>query len=387
MAPRKQKETVVSKILTKLYYDPKSSASYGGKKTLETALEEELKRRRLVRKKLPTLVEKWLEDQPTYTLHKQPRRNFPRRRVIVGGINDQWQCDLMDVQALSNENAGYKYILMVVDCFTRKAWARALKDKSGKSVADAFSDIFRDQTPPNKIQVDRGLEFYNSHVKSLFKKHNVKLFSTEDYTTKASLCERLIRTIKRRMYGYFHAKKTRQWFKVLDDLILSYNNKIHSVIKFAPNKVNQDNAHIVRMNNEYNRGKGVHLRKHKHKHKPVKSSKNHKRTKDLRLGDLVRISAAARLFKKGYLPQWTQELFTVTNVIDTVPVVYKLKDTSGEVISGTFYLEELQKVTSMPRVFEIEEILEQKGKNILVKWKGYPSSMNQWIHKSALRRI
>lgn len=378
MARRGRKETVVSKILKKLYYDPKSIASYGGKAILEYALEDELQKRKIRRKNLSNLVEKWLEDQQTYTLHKQPQKNFTRRRVIVGGINDQWQTDLADMQAHSKENDGYKYILMVMDCFSRKAWARPLKDKSGKSVADAFSDIFKDQSPPTKLQSDKGREFYNSDVNFLFKKKGVTLFSTEDPATKACMVERLNRTIKVRMYGYFHAKKTTRWIDILQDLILSYNSKVHSVIKMAPNQVSHENAHIVRKNNEHNRGKGS---------PGYNQESSLKKGLKFKPGDIVRMTAESHIFKKKYLPRWTQELFKVNSIMFTVPVVYTLEDTSGEVIEGTFYEQELQKVTSMPELFEIEDVLEEKGNNILVKWKGYPASMNQWIKKSALKKI
>lgn len=372
MARKKQKETVVSKLLTKLYYDPKSPASYGGKDVLESALQTELKKKGIRRKNLTTVVENWLYDQPTYTLHKQPRKNFRRRRVVVSGINHQWQADLVDMQMHSRHNDGYKYILMVIDCFSRKAWARALKNKTGKAVAAGFEDIFAEQSPPYKLQSDKGKEFYNSRIAELFKKHGIKLFSTQDPVTKASMVERLNRTVKRKMYGYFYAKRTTRWIDILQDLIDGYNSRVHSVIKMAPNDVSAENAHIVSDNNDFNRGLGRKLNMTK---------------AEFQIGDLVRITAAAHIFKKKYLPQWTEEIFKIRSVMPTNPTVYVLEDTAGQVIDGTFYSQELQKVTSMPKVFEIEEVVQQKGNKILVKWKGYPSSMNQWIKKSALIKL
>lgn len=69
------------------------------------------------------------------------------------------------------------------------------------------------------------------------------------------------------------------------------------------------------------------------------------------------------------------------------PIVYKLEDLTKSAIDGTFYRQELQKVTSLPRVYEIDEILEEKGNKVLVTWRGYPKSMAQWIKKTALRRL
>ena len=184
----------------------------------------------------------------------------------------------------------------------------------------------------------------------------------------------MIRTFKRKMYGYFHAKKTTKWIDVLQDLTDAYNNRVHSVIRMAPNQVNQKNAHIVMINNEHNRGARVYP--------PYSYS-----SCQFKPGDIVRITAAAHVFKKKYLPQWTEELFKVKSVVTSSPEVYMLEDLSGESIKGTFYAPELQKVTSLPDLFEIEKIVEEKGNKLLVKWKGYPESMNQWIHRGSLRKM
>jgi len=104
MAPRKRKETKAEQILRKLYYDPSSPASYGGRKVLEDALKKALKKKQNI--DIPLVVKKWLENQPTYTLHRLPNRNFTRRRIIVTGINRQWASDLMDVQAFAKDNDG-----------------------------------------------------------------------------------------------------------------------------------------------------------------------------------------------------------------------------------------------------------------------------------------
>jgi len=368
MAPQKRKETIAEKTLRKLYYDPKAPTSYGGRRVLEDALRQKLKNKRNI--DIPRVVKQWLENQPTYTLHKLPQKNFDRRRVIVGGINKQWQADLMDIQSFAKDNGGMRYILLALDCFSRKAWARPLKNKSGKSVAAAFSDIFKDQKPPLLVQSDLGLEFYNADVKALFKKLGVKLFSVKNAETKACMVERLVRSIKRRLYGYFYAKRTRRWVDVLPDILQGYNTKVHSVIKMTPDEVDKSNAHIVRRNNRYNRGKGAPAQNHR-----------------IKVGDLVRITAAGHVFKKKYLPQWTEEIFKVHRVYSGTPDVFALKDMAGEAIEGTFYPRELQKVTALPDLHEVDEILQDKGGMLLVSWKGYPRSMAQWIKKSSLRKI
>jgi hypothetical protein len=110
-----------------------------------------------------------------------------------------------------------------------------------------------------------------------------------------------------------------------------------------------------------------------------------------RVGDRVRISKAKRTFKKGYLPNWTRETFVVVECRSTHPPVYVLRDEKGEVLEGTFYGEELQKVvTAAQKVYKIEEVLKtrKKGKNIqyLVKWEGFLPSFNSWLNARDLRK-
>jgi hypothetical protein len=82
----------------------------------------------------------------------------------------------------------------------------------------------------------------------------------------------------------------------------------------------------------------------------------------------VRLSKAKRTFKKGYLPDWTEELLTVVKCIDTSPPVYLVKDDHGEILEGTFYAEELQKVIKTDDVYKIETILKKRKKRRKVQY-------------------
>ena len=110
-----------------------------------------------------------------------------------------------------------------------------------------------------------------------------------------------------------------------------------------------------------------------------------------KLGDQVRISKSHRTFKKGYLPVWTEEIFTVTKIIPRVPPVYRLRDYADDEIEGVFYAEELQKVQKLDDIYKIEKILAQMEENskvkVLVKWLGYDKKFNSWIPKSKLRKL
>ena len=109
------------------------------------------------------------------------------------------------------------------------------------------------------------------------------------------------------------------------------------------------------------------------------------------LGNQVRISKSQHTFKKGYLLSWTQEIFTVTKTIPTVPPVYRLQDYADDEIDGVFYAKELQKVHKLDDIYKIEKILAKKKENgkvkVLVKWLGYDKKFNSWLPKSELQKL
>ena len=121
----------------------------------------------------------------------------------------------MDMQAFSKFNWGIKYLLAVIDVFSKYGWLIPLKDKTGKSVASALKTIFKERKP-EKMWIDEGKEFYNRHVKDL-----IELFCTEN-EEKSSVVERWIRTMKEKMWQYFSANSTNVYIDVLPDLVREY---------------------------------------------------------------------------------------------------------------------------------------------------------------------
>ncbi len=110
-----------------------------------------------------------------------------------------------------------------------------------------------------------------------------------------------------------------------------------------------------------------------------------------KIGDQVRISKIKRKFEKGYLPNFSREIFSISKQIPCDPPMYKIKDYDGEELKGTFYSKELQKVIKQDNVYDIEKILKKRGRNknvqYLVKWPGYPSMYNSWLKGSELNKI
>ena len=145
-------------------------------------------------------------------LHKPIRRKFKTRRVLVSGTDRIWAADLVDVQAFSKFNRGVKYLLAVIDVFSKYGWLIPLKDKTGKSVASVLETIFCERKP-EKMWVDKGKEFYNRDVKD-----SIVLYSTENEEN-SSVVERWIRTMKENMWKYFSTHSTNVYINALPNLV------------------------------------------------------------------------------------------------------------------------------------------------------------------------
>ena len=136
------------------------------------------------------------------------------------------------MQAFTKFNRGVKYLLAVIDIFSKYGWLIPLKDKTGKSVASALKNIFKERKP-EKMLVDNGKELYNKDVKDL-----IEFYSTEN-EEKSSVVERWIRTMKEKMWKYFLANSTNVYIDHLSDLVKEYNNTRHSSIKMTPVKASK----------------------------------------------------------------------------------------------------------------------------------------------------
>ena len=340
-------------VLNRTYRNPDHPASFGGVNALHRALKGRVKVKN---------IRKWLQTKDSYTLHKPLRHKFPRNRVIVGGINEQFQSDLVDMQSLADFNDGYKYLLTCIDILSKYAWAIPLKDKSSANVKNAFEKIFSERTPES-LQTDSGKEFTNKVVQNFLKAKKVHFFTTNN-ATKASVVERFNRTLKTKMWKYFTEMNTKRYIDVIDKLVHSYNHTWHRSIKTEPASVSLQNEQKVWRT----------LYGQPFLQSPIRS--------DLKIGDTVRISREKLRFEKGYEQNWTREIFTIHKIIPRVPVVYKLKDLAGEVIEGTFYKEELQKITDSG-YYPVEKVLKKRKRHgkveYFVKFQGYPEKFNAWV--------
>ena len=174
---------------------------------------------------------------------------------------------------------------------------------------------------------------------------------------KSVIAERFIRTLKSKTFKHMTTISKNVYFDVLDDIVNKYNNTVHRTIKIKPIDF-KDNTYV--------------------------DSKKEVNDKDpkFKVGDYVRISKYKKLFAKGYTPNWSEEVFIVSKIKNTVPWAYVINDLNGEEITWTFYEKELQKTNQ--KEFRIEEVIKRKGDKLYVKWKGYNNWFNSWIDKKDL---
>ena len=292
-------------------------------------------------------------------LHKPIKQKFKKRQVLVSGIDKIWAADLADMRALSNENQGVNFLLLVIDTFSKYGWIIPLKNKKGETIVKALNQIFKEGRRPEKLWTDKGREFFNKDVREL-----VELYSTEN-EEKSSIVERWIRTMKDKMWKYFTDNKTNKYIDVLPDLVEDYNNTVHSSTKFSPVDASKKENELTVWRNLY----------------PDRLKIN-RLTPKFSVGDEVRITKKKKVFEKGYTTRWTEEIFTIKEIRNTNPVTYKLIDLQGEEIKGTFYGPELQKTKE--QIYKIEKIIKKENGKSLVKWEGYSDKFNSWVDNKDL---
>lgn len=314
----------------------------------------------------------WLTKQDAFTLHRQVRKKFPRRSYHVSNFNDLWEADLIDFKYLKKHNDNFTFVLVIVDVFSKYAFVEPLKSKSGDSVCTGFENVLKrsDGRVPITLQTDKGREFVNKKFRKFLETRNIRFREAPSPDVKAACAERLIRTLKTRLWRYFTHKNTLRYVDVLQDIVRAYNNTVHTTTKMQPACVTLYNAAKVRENV----AKSLQVIK-----RPLRPK--------YAVGSFVRISRAPTTFRKGYERSWTTEIFKIVHVSKSMhPYLYYLEDSDGESIEGFFYQEELSPVKNeddTDDLFVIDKIIRSRGKGdkkeCLVRWQNYSSKYDSWV--------
>ena len=310
------------------------------------------------------LIKNTLRVLNSTTLHKPKRLNFKRQQVEVGGINSEWQIDLIEIQSISGSNFGNRYIFVCIDVFSKKAYALAIKNKEAKTCLEAFKKILKDsRCKPKCIYLDNGREFLGE-FKRFCEEKRILILPTKS-KLKACIAERFIRTLKSKMWRLFtfHSEEKRKFpkniTKYLKALLDSYNNSYHRTIKTTPNSVNRRNEQKIR--------------------KLMYDKKDILIKFKFKVGDYVRRAIEKELFTKGYIPGWEKAVYIIAHLYPTIPPTFTIKDLENSEYSHKFYAEELQLINFSFK-YDTFRVLKEFKERLFVE-KLNSDRLRNWVNK------
>ena len=369
--------------LDKIYKDPSNPGGFSSQAKL-------LKNARLLRKDI-TLgdVKEYLSHQTSFTRHGNVPKKFVKSRVFIKeGPGFLLSGDLADMtNRTEKDNDGVRYLMFLIDCYSRKLWVFPLKNKSGPSIAKTLDEFLTS----NKYRyslfwVDDGKEWYNSPTQKVCKKHDVKMYSVFNRRQKACYAERSILTIKTKLYKIMTQRNTNRYIDFLQEVVSAYNKSQHKgLLWHYPNEIHDmtdQNEIQTFAEKQYKQKLSNYGGDIKRKNSKINFSQRH----ILPTNTYVRLllNSAESTFVKSYKPIFSEEIFIIDSVRKSTPPLYSLKDFLHEPISGVVYREEI-KETSLPEKYLIETILKTKKcpktkKNIyFVKYLGWPIKFASWV--------
>ena len=232
---------------------------------------------------------------------KPPKKYYPTNKTDVYHIDDIWSLDILDLKDYGPENnRGYRYILVIIDNFSKYGWTVPLKNKNAITIKDSFENILiSSKRKPNLIETDRGKEFYNNIFQDFLNKNNIKLYSRNSLCG-AVFAERFNRTIRDLLKRPVFEKGDGNWIDVLPTITKQYNNRIHSSTKLTPKDAS------------LKKNEGFVYKNLLDKRKKIKQK--------FQINHLVRTADLKRTFSKGDTTNWSYKLYKITEIInDTIP--------------------------------------------------------------------
>ena len=280
------------------------------------------------------LVEKVLSSELSYYKHKYSRKPKKYAKVVAHGVDEIWQADTANVVKYSHSNKGYKHLLFVIDTVSKFLFVNPLKNLYGATIKEEFNDIIKtSDRKPGYLYTDAGTEFTNNLFQENLKDLHIHWYKTGS-STKSSLAERTIRTIKEKMYKHFTRTNQFKYIEDIKDIVDNYNQSVHSTTLFKPVVVTAKNEKEV-LHNIYKDFKKPKLKDFK-----------------FDLGQTVVISRNLKEgFEKRYKGYFNTDIFVIQKIYRNKSVpMYKIraKDTN-ETIRGAFYTSELQAVDVTPK--------------------------------------
>ena len=316
----------IHQTLRKIYYEPSHPASFSSPYRLYLAA-------RILNKRIKLQdVINWLRSQKTYVLHRYTKTEFQRRKVLVPKHQHQYQADLMFVNALEKDNDGVKYLLVIIDTFSRFLAVVPMKEKTAKATLKALKIGFKSMKKlPVKFQTDDGTEFFNHLVGNYLRSNGIVHFSSSQHDIKAQMAERVIRSLREDITQFMHHRNTLRYLPALQDFVHSHNHRKHSAFdeKFAPVEISNQN---------YKQAYDI-------LYKDYLEELNKQRFV-FDIGDVVLLALDKKSGKLGKMTRtFKDDEFIIFERLMTFPPVYRIKYRSnGALKKGTYYAEQLQKI-------------------------------------------
>ena len=209
----------------------------------------------------------------------------------------------MDMVDIAKQNDDYKYLLVAIDIFSRFAHCQPVKSKKGVAVVKALQPILSGTRKPKMVRTDRGMEFRSKEVNKYVHGQNIYHFYSLNTETKANYSERLIKTLKHKLFRYMMKNRTQRYIDVLQDVVHSYNHTVHRSLGKPPASITRDNEGESRLQQYL-------LRKSTPKSRQT-LKKNIRKPFRYKIGQTVRVSHVRSLFDREYSQKWTGEIFKI----------------------------------------------------------------------------
>ena len=307
-----------------VYFNVAHPAGYGGVNSLHKAVKGSKKD-----------VEDYLLGNKTYRKFKSTKGKIKRARIFVSSVGYNFQADLFDMQRYSSQNKGFRYILLVIDTFSKRICVRPLKRKSRDIMAEAMRSVLTEiktadlLCPLSTLSVDLGVEFWNVKVKEVLEEFNVSIYPLRA-PLKASLAEVSGRYLLEKIHKYFFHEETNNWILRLDDFVKAKNTRVNkSLGGLSPSQVNFSNQAQV-YDSLY------------------PDQERHEAKNPLTVNTVVNLAVKVLPFVKAYKGHFTEKTYKIIRRHDHNGIFrYTIADTSDNAeISGTYYAEEL-----LPKTF------------------------------------
>jgi hypothetical protein len=362
--PLEEGKKDINEYLSSIYYDPLHPGSYSGVNKFWNAIKNDNVYNLTFKQ-----VKNWLRKQEGYVRHRPPPRIFPRQKILMSSLDEQWDADIMDMQKFSKQNGGYKYLAVFIDIFSRYIWVEPMKTKKNEEMLKVIYRVFNKGRKPLYLRTDQGNEYTGKYVQHFLRKNDVHHFTALN-PIHANYAERLIRTLKGKIYRLFTANQNKKYINHLDDIVEGYLNTVHNSTKMRPIDITEKNAQDV----------------YEKLYLPQQIELENTEIKyDFEIGDKVHMVMDRSVFHKAYKETYFQEIFVIYSRTPTHPPRYKLRDLLKQEIKGTFYSQQL---TTVPYDYtdglkSVEKVIRYRqgvtGKEALVRWKGYAPKYDTWL--------